>query len=121
MEKGLENARKKAIRDFHKNYPQTVSENVDIFYSYLNLLTKYDVKAIVVVLPGFGAYNKEVPARINEKFIRIIEKAKKKCDFQFLDYFRSSLFNDEDFFDGSHLSNKGAVKFTKIFNEDVDW
>lgn len=37
-----------------------------------------------------------------------------------LEYFGDTRFNDEDFYDGNHLSSDiGAIKFTKILKGDI--
>lgn len=37
-----------------------------------------------------------------------------------LEYFGDTRFNDEDFYDGNHLSSDiGAIKFTKILKDDI--
>lgn len=58
---------------------------------------------------------------LEREFQSIIKAFKKEYDFQYIDYFRSEKFNNEDFEDVSHLNPKGAEKFTEILNEIIDW
>ncbi|PIH03745.1 chemotaxis protein [Clostridium combesii] len=110
-----------AERDCNKNYPKTVEENKEIFKNYLNLLRDNNIKPIVVVFPASKYYTKYFSKRIEDEFHFIINEFKKEYDFQYIDYFRSDLFEDDDFTDVSHLNTKGAEKFTQILNEEIQW
>lgn len=116
-----ENCKKQALLDGNKNYPETVKENTQIFKDYLELLKDNNIKPIVIVCPVSKYYAKYFPQRLKDEFHTIINETRKEYDFQFIDYFNSDLFNDEDFYDVSHLNNEGAEKFTKILNEIVEW
>lgn len=107
--------------DCNKNYPDTVKENTEIFKAYLKLLKNNNIKPIVVVFPASRYYTKHFCRRIEDEFNKIIAEIKKEYDFQFIDYFRSDLFCDDDFHDVSHLNSKGAEKFTEILNKIIEW
>lgn len=110
-----------AKRDCNKNYPNTVEENKKIFAEYLELLKENNIKPIVVVFPASKYYTKYFSKRIENEYNEIIKEFQEKYNFQYLDYFRSELFDDDDFFDVSHLNKKGAEKFTNILNEVIEW
>lgn len=116
-----ENGKKQALLDGNKNYPETVKENKEIFKNYLQLLKENDIKPIVIVCPTSKYYSKYFPKRLKDEFYSIINETRKEYDFQFLDYFDSELFEDCDFYDVSHLNDKGAEKFTKLLNKEVQW
>ncbi|MDU6876809.1 chemotaxis protein [Clostridium tepidum] len=113
--------KKQAERDCNKNYPKTVEENKEIFKNYLKLLRDNNIKPIVVVFPASKYYTKYFSKRIEGEFHSIINEFKKEYDFQYIDYFRSGLFEDDDFTDVSHLNSRGAKKFTQILNEEIQW
>ncbi|MZK49877.1 chemotaxis protein [Clostridium beijerinckii] len=113
--------KKQAFLDCNKNYPETVRENKQIFKNYLHLLEDYNIKPIVVIFPASKHYTKYFSKRIEDEFHSIIKEVRQEHDFQYIDYFRSDLFNDDDFQDVSHLNSKGAEKFTKILNEAIEW
>ncbi|BDB02539.1 chemotaxis protein [Clostridium botulinum] len=123
--KGIEDKRYvgklQAERDCNKNYPKTVEENKEIFKNYLKLLRDNNIKPIVVVFPASEYYTKYFSRRIEDEFHSIINEFEKEYDFQYIDYFRSDLFGDDDFTDVSHLNPKGAEKFTQILNEEIEW
>lgn len=113
--------KRQALLDSNKNYPETVKENKEIFKKYLQLLKENNIKPIVIVCPTSKYYSKYFPKRLKDQFYTIINETRKQYDFQFLDYFDSELFEDNDFYDVSHLNDKGAEKFTKLLNEKVKW
>ncbi len=112
---------RQALLDGNKNYPETVKENIQIFKDYLKILKDNSIKPIVIVCPVSKYYAKYFPQRLKNEFYAIINETSKEYDFQFIDYFNNDLFDDEDFYDVSHLNNKGAEKFTKILNEIIEW
>ncbi|KEI97149.1 chemotaxis protein [Clostridium botulinum A2B7 92] len=107
--------------DCNKNYPKTVEENKEIFKNYLKLLKNNNIKPIVVVFPASKYYTKYFSKKIEDEFHSIINDFKKEYEFQYIDYFRSDLFEDDDFTDVSHLNPKGAEKFTQILNKEIQW
>lgn len=107
--------------DCNKNYPKTVEENKEIFRKYLKLLKEHNIKPILVVFPASRYYVKHFSERIEKEFKSIIANFREDFNFQYIDYFKSDLFSDEDFSDTSHLNPKGAEKFTNILNEKIMW
>ncbi|AVQ44398.1 TPA: chemotaxis protein [Clostridium sporogenes] len=107
--------------DCKKNYPKTVEENKEIFRKYLKLLKENNIKPILVVFPASKYYVKYFSEEIEKEFKSIITNFMEDFDFQYIDYFKSNLFNDEDFSDTSHLNPKGAEKFTNMLNEKIMW
>lgn len=116
-----ETGKKQAILDCHKNYPKTVEENKVILKKYLNLLKQYNIKPIIVICPTSKYYYKHFSKKISDEFFNIIGQLKKEYDFQYIDYFKSELFDDSLFYDVSHLTDEGGEKFTKILNEVIKW
>lgn len=113
--------KKQAILDGNKNYPETVKENIKIFDDYLTLLEQNNIKPIVIVCPTSKYYSSNFPKRLKDEFYSIVQSAKKEHEFQFIDYFNNDKFKDDDFYDVSHLNQKGAEKFTEILNELIEW
>ena len=44
----------------------------------------------------------------------------KEFDIPYFDYLRDQRFCANDFYDSNHLSDIGAIKFTKILNDDIN-
>lgn len=114
-----ENGKKQAIIDCNKNYPNTVKQNTVILRNYLEFLHINNINPIVIVCPVSKYYKKYFSNRIKDEFYNIIDVIRNEFKFQFLDFFDSSLFNDNDFYDVSHLNDIGAEKFTQILNKNL--
>lgn len=115
--KNYEIGKKQAEIDSKKNYPETVKENIQILEEYLELLINNNIKPIIVVFPASKYYTKFFSERIESEFHNIINNLAEQYNFRYIDYFKSDLFEENDFRDVSHLTKKGAEKFTEILNE----
>ena len=49
----------------------------------------------------------------------IIEEMKQKYGLPYYDYLKDARFEADDFWNSDHLSDKGAVKFTKILQQEL--
>lgn len=112
---------KEVERKYNKNYPLTVEENKKIFKNYLDMLYTNDIKPIIIISPQTKLYQKNISIPIRDQFYEIIDEFQKEYDFQFLDYFYSDDFIDSDFYDVSHLNNKGSIKWTNLLSKDIKW
>ncbi|MFC4403546.1 hypothetical protein [Gracilibacillus xinjiangensis] len=108
-------------RDFNKNYPETVEENKLVLSNYLDFLQQKSIKPIIIICPVTKLYQSFAPSRFKEEFYEIMDELRKKYDFQLLDYFNSNAFEDSDFYDPSHINNKGAKKLSLLLNKDIIW
>ncbi|GEM_PF-86019 len=111
---------KVAQKQANMNYPETVVENKYIFELYLKMLLQHDVKVTILILPTSKYYYKHFNNNYQKnKFYEIINEFKKIYNFNVIDYFDSEIFKDDDFWDYSHLNQKGALKFTNILEEKL--
>ncbi|NRY60048.1 nucleoside-diphosphate sugar epimerase/dehydratase [Clostridium beijerinckii] len=113
--------KKQAELDCNKDYPKTVKENIQILKDYIMLLKENNINPVIVVFPASKYYYNNFSTRIENEFKNIIKNLKCEFKFQYIDYFRSNIFEDCDFEDVSHLNIKGAEKFTKILNNEIEW
>lgn len=111
-----------ALRNSTMDHEHTRCEYEDVFDKYLLFLKEKNIKPIVVICPTSYHYRKHFD-KTNKKdlFYNIINKFKKKYEFQVIDYFESDLFEDTDFWDYSHLNGEGADKFTNMLNNQITW
>ena len=79
------------------------------------------MKPILVVFPTAKYYFEKFDKDIKDYFYQIINEVKNIYDFQFFDFFRSDLFDIEDFNDADHLNKKGAEKMTKLLDDLINW
>ncbi len=110
-----------ARKELTKYYPLTVKENQQILKQMLDLAVKFEIKPILLICPTAKIYSENLPQKVKEEFLGIISDLKIDYQFQFLDLFDSSLFQDSDFFNPSHLNDHGAMKLSKLLNELIEW
>lgn len=110
-----------AERDCNKNYPETVRENKEILRFYLQLLKDNNIKPIIVIFPVTKYYRKYFSNQIKNEFYDILDEIRIDFDFQYIDCFDLDIFEDNYFYDVSHLNYEGAEIFTKILNKIIQW
>ena len=102
------------------NYPETVKENKKIFEMNLKMLNEHNIKPTIVILPTSKYYYKHFSDNYQKnKFYRILNELNRAYSFEVVDYFNSPVFEDEDFWDYSHLNKRGASKFTSILKNEL--
>ncbi|WP_202708673.1 tetratricopeptide repeat protein [Sporosalibacterium faouarense] len=116
-----EKGKKYAMYHSRMNRPKIVNENKKIFDEFINFLINNNVKPIILVCPVSQYYYKYSSSDLKGRFYKIINEFKRRYDFQIIDLFKSSMFNDEDFWDDSHLNNEGAKKLTIFLEENIEW
>ncbi|WP_152425976.1 hypothetical protein [Paenibacillus shenyangensis] len=112
-DKEIEQGREIAERDSNKNYPETVENNFNILKEYIEMLQKHNIQPILVVCPTSAHYYSHFSKRIETEFLEKITDLRNVYNIDFINLFTSDLFNDQDFYDVSHLNEAGAKKFTK--------
>ncbi len=112
---------KVAIKQATMNYPNTKIENEEIFEKLIRMLNYENIIPIIVILPTSEYYYKHFEDDFQKnKFYEILGKLDEKYDFKILDYFKSTMFENTDFWDYSHLNKNGRRKFTEIIKKELN-
>jgi hypothetical protein len=81
---------------------------------------KRSIKLVLITTPKSKFYYNLIDNTEQQKeTYQIIEKLKNKYKLPYYNYLKDSRFVSDDFYDADHLSDVGAMKFTKILNEDL--
>lgn len=106
-----------AEKQSNMNYINTVKENIQTLKKLFELAKCRNVIPILLVNPVTSEYSSKFNNSVlKENFYSIIKDLKQDYEFIFYDYFNDKNFNNDDFFDYSHLNKKGAIKFSKLIN-----
>ena len=73
----------------------------------------------VVQTPVCDAYNDGIPERQRKAIRQLMHKLRNTYGATLLDYSSDPRFSGRDFYDTDHLSDAGALKFTKILQKDL--
>ncbi len=108
------NGKQVATRHSKKIYPETISENKYLFSKILELCKMRNITPIVVVFPTTKYYYDYLSIDMEEHFLKIIEEFQKQYKFLFYNFLKDSSFEEQDFWDASHLNYRGAKKFSLL-------
>lgn len=92
-----------------------VNLNMSILDSMMTYLDKRNIRLLMITTPlspDFRAAQSPVQVKRNERVLKRLLWL--HPNVKYIDYSSDSVFCDSDFFDSHHLSDFGAVKFTKM-------
>ena len=110
-----------AQKNSSMNYMETRIENEKILEQYIVFLKENNITPIIAICPTSRYYRENFDINRKNIFYSILDKLKDKYSFQVIDYFDSDLFEDDDFWDYSHLNGKGSIKFTEVLKKEIIW
>ena len=85
-----------------------------------NFCKKRNIQLILVTTPCWHSYYDHLDQKQLAKMYELTNRYVEESGAIYLDYLKDPRFEADDFFDSNHLSDIGAIKFTKILNEDID-
>lgn len=98
-------------------------DNEEKNYGYMSEIAKfckkYNIQLVLVSTPCWQTYHERLDKAQLLEANRVTRRFVEEFNVPYLDYFNDKRFEADDFFDSNHLSDIGAVKFTKILNEDL--
>jgi len=110
---GIKVAQKHTIKD-----QSFFDENVKILDSFVAFCKNRNINVLLVTLPGYKSYTSNLNSQQLNKAINIAEQiADNNGNCSYYNFLESNLFKATDFFDGDHLNEKGAKKFSLLLNE----
>lgn len=99
-------------------------DNIESNYSKLSQLasfcTQHNAKLIFITTPCWSSYTDRLDAEQRSKMYELTCHFTKEFNIPYFDYLKDSRFEANDFYDSNHLSDVGAIKFTRILNQDIE-
>lgn len=96
-----------------------LEKNLRDICSIAEFCRERDYELVLITTPCWKTYVEQMDVTQKTLMYQVINKISSKYDIRYLDYLSDSRFSIDDFYDCDHLSPKGAIKFTKILNEDL--
>lgn len=118
-ENGIKAEKESIEKEYHKNYPETVTFNIRMMKEYLQYLRQRQIKAILVMPPMTELYKKYMSWEMYKDTMEILEKLREEYSFTFVNLLTDLDLEDCYFRNSSHLNGAGAVKVTEILNQYI--
>lgn len=97
--------------------------HIDEIISSVNDIARFcrnrHIDLILITTPAWETYFKNLPDRQYSRMCQLVDSICTKNGLHYLNYLKDNRFVYDDFFDCDHLNDRGAVKFTKILNQDI--
>lgn len=94
-------------------------KNYRILEDIIKFCKDRDINLVLITTPCWHTYCSYLKERQLKKMYSMIHELQRKYKFLYFDYLQDKRFTANDFFNGSHLSELGEIKFTKILDEDI--
>ncbi|SDB48305.1 hypothetical protein SAMN03097699_1619 [Flavobacteriaceae bacterium MAR_2010_188] len=94
--------------------------NQDSFKAIVELAQENSIEVIVITLPAYETYFKNMEENQIENTIQFGKTlAKTYPNVRYLNFLEDKRFNKSDFYDADHLNEIGARKFSRIINDSL--
>lgn len=111
-----------AKRHTSKNWEKALSnakEKYAMLEDIASICKKKNILLVLITTPCWRDYTNMLDKRQLSTMYDLISQFPKSHDVVYLDYLRDDRFEPNDFYDSNHLSDIGAVKFSKILRDDI--
>lgn len=80
----------------------------------------HNIQMVLITTPCWHTYYDILDKDQLDKTYELTKQFQKEFDIPYFDYLNDQRFEADDFYDSDHLSDVGAVKFTKILIQDLN-
>ena len=98
---------------------RNLKDNCAVLDDIVSICQKKNIQLILVTTPCWVDYVKNLDERQWAIVENVLVDYSKRRNVFYLDYLKDDRFISDDFYDSHHLSDIGAVKFTKILKDDI--
>ncbi|HEX9060640.1 MAG TPA: DUF1574 family protein, partial [Clostridia bacterium] len=107
--------------EFHNSCikPENYEKNISYMKEMIETLEKRKIKVVLITTPVYKTYSQNMSPKYYEDMQNIIKKITDKYGIKYFNYINDSRFVVEDFRNNDHLNPNGAVKFSKILNNEI--
>ncbi len=79
----------------------------------------HNIQLVLITTPCWSSYYDNLDKKQLDRMYELTHKFQQEYQLPYFDYLKDSRFDADDFYDSNHLSDVGAVKFSKILNADI--
>jgi len=99
--------------------PIDIAGNVSALERACTRLAQKNVAVVFITIPAHRTYYQGINQGNYQRMQETTKSIAGKCLAPYLNYLHDQRFAEDDFINSDHLNEKGALKFTKILDEDV--
>lgn len=115
----LKNA-KYEINEKHRTMKaESIPQNVQYLSELFEALRAKNISVVMLTTPCFRTYNESLDTERYARMQNEVRQLSEKYGIEYINYLKDERFVTEDFQDSSHLSTKGAEKFTDIIKDEI--
>ena len=96
-----------------------VEQNYEQMREMAEFCKARDIQLVLITTPCWASYYEHLDAKQLAKMNELTEHFREEYNLPYFDYLKDSRFEADDFYDSNHLSDVGAIKFTKILVNDI--
>lgn len=96
-----------------------ISQNCFILEEIIKFCKKRNIQFVLITTPYWHTFYERLDEKQLNKMYSIIHDIQERYNIPYYNYHNDKRFTAADFFNNSHLSNVGEIKFTKILNKDI--
>ena len=86
-------------------------------HKFVEFTEQNHIKLVLVTCPAYSSYTNYLKkAQLHEMYKVIFDVKKGHSNVLYFDFLKHTSFNASDFFDGDHLNDRGAKKFSLMLN-----
>lgn len=111
----------KAAKRHTLNNKDGLADNLKLLNKIIRFCKDKRIKLILVTTPTWHSYHEHLDEQqLYQMFSTVEYITKNHKNVTYFNFLKDNRFDNNDFNDGDHLSEKGAEKFTKILKDSVD-
>lgn len=96
---------------------------IDQKYTQMKELAEFcrshNIQLVLITTPCWPSYYDNLNSEQLTKMYELTHKFVQENNLPYFDYLKDPRFKADDFYDSNHLSDIGAIKFTKILDKDI--
>lgn len=96
-----------------------IDQNYSLMKELAEFCRTYNIRLVLITTPCWPSYYDNLNSEQLTKMYELTHKFQQEYDLPYFDYLKDQRFEANDFYDSNHLSDVGAIKFTKILDMDI--
>ncbi len=104
----------------HENGSLDFSENVKHLEEIINFSRLHNFEVVLINTPTTKYYYDNLDSQKLAKIFKTCSDISEINSIKYFNFSHDKCFTEEDFYDGDHLNDRGATKFSKLLNDKIN-